>query len=60
MLIVGLDEPPSDGLVASMYPAGGIGKLGEKHVGGTRPLHDMTKHHVSDGFHGCQDKKRLR
>ena len=59
MFIVGLDETSSDGLIASVYPAGGVGKLGGKHVGAARLLHDMTKHHVSDGFHGCQDEKWL-
>ena len=60
MLVVGLDEPPGDSLVASMYPAGGISELGEKYVGRAGLLDDMTKHHVSDGFHGRQDKKWLR
>jgi len=60
MFVVGFDQPPGDGFVASMYPAGGVGKLREKHVGRARLLHDMTKHHVSDGFHGRQDKEWLR
>lgn len=60
MLVVGLDEPPGDGFVASMHPAGGIGKLGEKHVGRARLFHDMAKYHVRDGFHGRQDKEWLR
>ena len=60
MLVVGFDEPPSDGFIASVYPASGVGKLGEKHVGRARLFHDMTKHHVSDGFHGRQDEKWLR
>ena len=52
MFVVGFDESPSDGLVASMYPAGGIGKLGEKHVGRGSLFHDMAEYHVGDGFHG--------
>ena len=60
MFVVGLDEPPSDGFIASMHPAGGIGKLGEKHVGCACLLHDMAKDDVSDGFHRCQDEKWLR
>ena len=60
MLVVGLYETSSDGLVTGVYPASGVGKLGEKYVGRTRPFHDMAKHYVSDGFHRRQDEKWLR
>ena len=60
MFVVSFDEPPSDGFIASMHPASGVGKLCEKDIGRGSLFHDMAKHHVSDGFHGRQDKEWLR
>ena len=52
MFVVGLDQSPSNGFVAGVHPAGGVGKLCEKDIGRARLFHDMAKHHVGDGFHG--------
>lgn len=56
--IVSLDESCTDGSLACMHPACGIGKLGEIDVGSRRLCDDMAKHHISYRLHGGEYKKR--
>ena len=60
VLVVRLDEPPSNCSVTSVYPARRISKLSKKHIGRTSPLHHMAKHDIRHRLHRRQNKKRLR